>query len=142
MNLSPAERVPMLVIGEADKPADVEFITQAAPLLKALAKLSEVKLIADEATFAAASAMSPVAVQAGVRMALQVTIDIEAERGRLAKEVARLEGEITKAHAKLGNESFVARAPAAVVAQERARVDDFTQTLQRLRDQLSRPPAA
>ena len=142
MNLSPAERVPMLVIGEADKPADVEFITQAAPLLKALAKLSEVKLIADEATFAAASAMSPVAVQAGVRMALQVTIDIEAERGRLAKEVARLEGEITKAHAKLGNESFVARAPAAVVAQERARVDDFTQTLQRLRDQLSRLPAA
>ncbi|MDO8376535.1 MAG: class I tRNA ligase family protein, partial [Aquabacterium sp.] len=142
MNLSPAERVPMLVIGEAGKLADVDFITQAAPLLKALAKLSEVKLIADEAAFAEASAMSPVAVQAGVRMALQVTIDIEAERGRLAKEVARLEGEITKAHAKLGNESFVARAPAAVVAQERARVDDFTQTLQRLRDQLSRLPAA
>ncbi|MDO9290668.1 MAG: valine--tRNA ligase [Hydrogenophaga sp.] len=142
MNLSPAERVPMLVIGEAGKPADIEFITQAAPLLKALAKLSEVKLIADEATFAEASAMSPVAVQAGVRMALQVTIDVEAERGRLAKEVARLEGEITKAHAKLGNESFVARAPAAVVAQERARVDDFTQTLQRLRDQLARLPAA
>jgi valyl-tRNA synthetase len=138
MNLSPAERVPMLVIGEAGKPADAEFITRAAPLLKALAKLSEVKLIADEASFAAASAMSPVAVQSGVRMALQVTIDIEAERGRLAKEVARLEGEITKAHAKLGNESFVARAPAAVVAQERARVDDFTQTLQRLRDQLAR----
>ena len=142
MNLSPAERVPMLVIGEAGKRADVHFITQAAPLLKALAKLSEVKLITDEVSFAAASAMSPVAVQAGVRMALQVTIDIEAERGRLAKEVARLEGEITKAHAKLGNERFVARAPAAVVAQERARVDDYTQTLQRLSDQLARLPAA
>jgi valyl-tRNA synthetase len=56
----------------------------------------------------------------------------------LSKEVARLEGEITKAQAKLGNESFVARAPAAVVAQERERLEGFTQTLDRLRAQLSR----
>ena len=140
MGLSPAERVPLYSLGDA------AFMQQAAPLLKALAKLAEVQVFEDEAAFAQATASSPVAVQGAVRMALHVEIDVEAERARLAKEIARLEGEITKADAKLGNESFVARAPAAVVAQERARLDDFRQTLRRLQDQSARlvsaPPAA
>ena len=132
MSLSPAERVPLLAMGDA------AFLEQAAPLLKALAKLADVKVFSDEAAFAQATASSPVAVQGEVRMALHVEIDVEAERARLAKEIARLEGEIVKADAKLGNESFVARAPAAVVAQERARLDDFRQSLRRLQDQLAR----
>jgi len=135
MSLSPAERVPLLAIGEA---GDAGFVAQAAPLLKALAKLSDVAVFSDEAAFAEASALSPVVVAAGVRLALKVEIDVDAERARLAKEIARLDGEITKAHAKLGNESFVARAPAAVVEQERARLADFTQTVARLKDQLAR----
>jgi valyl-tRNA synthetase len=81
-----------------------------------------------------------VAVQGGVRMALFVEIDVAAEHARLAKEIARLEGEITKAHAKLGNESFVARAPAVVVEQERARMAEFSQTLVRLQDQARQLP--
>ena len=60
----------------------------------------------------------------------------------LVDRLAASDDKITKAQAKLGNESFVARAPAAVVAQERARVDGFSQTLQRLREQLARLPAA
>ncbi|MEY8877293.1 MAG: valine--tRNA ligase [Leptothrix sp. (in: b-proteobacteria)] len=132
MNLSPAERVPLLTFGDA------EFIAQAAPLLKALAKVSEVQLLADEAAFAAATEMAPVAMQGAARLALKVEIDIEAERARLGKEVARLQGEIAKAEAKLGNESFVARAPAAVVAQERERISTFGATLERLQGQLAR----
>jgi valyl-tRNA synthetase len=67
------------------------------------------------------------------RLALEVQIDLDAERARVAKEVTRLEGEIVKAHAKLGNESFVARAPAAVVAQERQRLADFESQLSQQR---------
>ena len=52
--------------------------------------------------------------------------------------MTRLEGEMAKAQAKLGNESFVARAPAAVVAQERERLEGYSHTLDRLREQLSR----
>ncbi|HRH87754.1 MAG TPA: valine--tRNA ligase [Rubrivivax sp.] len=132
MNLSPAERVPLLVVGDA------EFIAAATPLLKALARLSEVRQLADDAAFAEATRSTPVAVQGDARLALQVAIDVEAESARLAKEIARIEAEIGKATAKLGNASFVERAPAAVVAQEKQRLDDFRRTLDRLRDQASR----
>ena len=136
MTLSPAERVPLMVHGEA------AFVDQAAGLLKALAKLSEVRPIADEAGFNEATSSSPVAVVGGLRMALHVEVDVAAEIERLGKEITRLDGEITKAQAKLGNESFVARAPAAVVAQEQQRVADFTASRQRLAEQIERMSAA
>ena len=132
MNLSPSERVPLVAIGDA------AFIDAAAPLVKALAKLSEVRPNADEAAFAEATKMSPVVVVGDARVALHVEIDVAAERQRLGKEAERLRGEIAKANAKLGNESFVARAPAAVVEQERQRVAEFGRTLQRVEDQLQR----
>ena len=131
MNLSPAERMPLLVTGDA------EFITKAAPVLKALGKLSEVKQL-DETAFAEATALAPVAVQGDARLALHVEIDVAAEKERLTKEIKRLEGEIVKAQAKLGNESFVARAPAAVVEQEKQRMADFGATLERVQQQFNR----
>jgi valyl-tRNA synthetase len=131
MALSPAERVPLLTTGDA------AFITQAAPIVKALGKLAEVQVL-DEAAFAAATASAPVSVQGETRLALHVEIDVAAERERLGKEIKRLEGEIAKAEAKLGNESFVARAPAAVVEQEKARMADFGTALERVRTQFTR----
>ncbi len=132
MGLSPSDRVPLLAGG------DLSFLREAAPALKVLAKLQSVELIEDEAAFNAQSAMSPVLVHGAARLALKVEIDVEAERARIAKEIARLEGEVSKATAKLGNESFVARAPAAVVAQERQRIADFSATVVRLKDQAAR----
>jgi valyl-tRNA synthetase len=69
---------------------------------------------------------------------LQVEIDVAVECERLDKEIARLSGEIGKARAKLANASFVARAPAAVVEQERRRLDGFIATLAELEPQRAR----
>jgi valyl-tRNA synthetase len=131
MGLSPAERVPLLATGDAT------FIDAAAPLIKVLAKLSEVQPL-DETAFADATQAAPVAVAGTVRMALKVEVDRAAEQARLAKEIARLDGEVSKAEAKLANQGFVARAPAAVVEQEQRRLADFRQALRRLRDQSDR----
>ena len=135
MNLSPAVKVPLAVSGPADR------VDTFAPYLAALARLSEVKHVA-AFTEAPAGSAAPVAVVGEYHLMLAIEVDAAAERERLGKEIARLEGEIRKAEGKLGNESFVARAPAAVVAQERERLAGFSGTLARVREQLARLPAA
>ncbi|ATG93403.1 valine--tRNA ligase [Paracidovorax citrulli] len=132
MNVSPATRLPLYAVGDAD------FMRAAAPALQALAKLSEVKVFDDEATWAAAAQAAPVAVVGEARLCLHMEIDVAAEKARLAKEIGRIEGEIAKARGKLANEAFVAKAPPAVIEQEHKRVADFGATLERLRDQLTR----
>jgi len=132
LGTSPATRLPLYAVGDA------AFMRNATPVLQALAKLSEVKVFDDEASWAAAAQSAPVAVVGDVRLCLYMEIDVAAEKARLTKEATRLEGEIAKAQGKLGNESFVARAPAAVIEQEKKRVADFGATLQKVREQLAR----
>lgn len=69
---------------------------------------------------------------------LRVEIDVAAERERLGREIARIDGEIAKAGAKLGNPKFAERAPAAIVAQERERLAEFESLRQRVDEQLQR----
>jgi valyl-tRNA synthetase len=107
-------------------------------VLQALAKLAEVKLFDDESAWQTAAQAAPVAVVGDARMCLFMEIDLEAEKLRLGKEIARLEGEIAKATAKLGNEAFVAKAPPEVIAQSHQRVAEFGDTLNKVREQLQR----
>ncbi|MGB4927680.1 MAG: valine--tRNA ligase, partial [Giesbergeria sp.] len=132
MNVSPATRLPLYALGDA------EFLRTSAPVLQALAKLSEVRVFDQEAAWQAAAQAAPVAVVGSARLCLHMEIDVTAERARLTKEAARIEGELGKARAKLANEAFVAKAPAAVLDQERRRMTDFTSTLDRLQEQLQR----
>ena len=128
MGISPAQKVPLVASGDA------EVLHRCAPYLKALAKLAEVDIVERMPE----DANAPIAVIGEIRLMLRIEIDVAAETERLAKEIARLEGEIAKAGAKLANESFVARAPAQVVEQEKKRLADFTATVEKLKPQLAR----
>ncbi len=59
--------------------------------------------------------------------------DGAAERERLGKEIAKLEADLKATEAKLGNQSFVERAPKDVVEEHRRRRDDFNARLTQLR---------
>ncbi|HEV3105779.1 MAG TPA: valine--tRNA ligase [Trinickia sp.] len=135
MNLSPATKVPLLVNGDAGQ------WRAFAPFAQALARLSEVRIMADEAALDREAHGAPIAIVGGDKLALLVEIDVAAERERLGKEIARLDAEIAKCAAKLGNEAFVAKAPAAVVEQEQKRLSQYRDTIVKLSAQLTRLPA-
>ena len=136
MGVSPAQRLPLLAV--ADNAEEAAFLRANADVLRNLAKLSEVKVFDDVTAWEKEAQNAPVSVVGGARLALFVEIDVAAEKARLSKEVTRLQGEIAKANGKLGNEAFVAKAPAAVIEQERKRVADFGATLARIQEQLAR----
>jgi len=125
MKLPPQEKVPFYVTGPLSASTATAFVSLARP--------SELRVVEQLPTVDA-----PVAVAGPHRVMAHVEVDVAAERERLGKELARLEGEIGKARGKLGNASFVERAPAKVVEQERARLAGFEAALGRLREQLDK----
>ncbi len=135
MQLSPAVRMPLIM--ETAVGANAAQLNSFAPYLQALAKLSEVQVVE-----ALPESPAPVSIVGNTKLMLKVEIDVAAERERLLKEITRLEGEITKGNAKLGNEAFVARAPAQVVQAEQERLAAFMGTLSKLREQFEKLPPA
>jgi len=129
MEISPSRRVPLFVSGSGDPEELQATIASTA----ALARLSDIRIVAN-----LPDTDAPVSIVGDWRLMLHVEMDIAAERERLAKEIARLEGEVARAGAKLGNPGFVERAPAAVVAQEKERLAAFGATLEKLKPQLDK----
>jgi valyl-tRNA synthetase len=134
MQLAPSVRVPLIL--EPGNAQDKQRMEGFAPYIQSLGKLSEVQIVD-----ALPESPAAVSIVGTTKLMLKVEIDVAAERERLAKEIARIEGEIAKCNGKLGNESFVARAPAAVVEQEKERLASFSATVEKMREQLEKLPA-
>ncbi len=128
MAISPAQKLPLVAAGDAQR------LGEFAPYLRALARLDAVEIVDRLPT----GSIAPVQVVGDTRLMLNVQVDVDAERQRLDKELARIGSEIGKAQAKLANARFVDRAPAAVVAQERERLASFETTHARLQEQRRR----
>ncbi len=127
MNVSPALRVPLFISGNAT------VIDPQLPYLTMLAKISDAQMVAQ-----LPDANAPVALTSAGKWMLDIKIDVALEAARLTKEIVRLENEIVKGHSKLANASFVERAPAAVVEQERKRLAEFAATVAQLKVQLQK----
>ena len=135
MNLSPAKRVPLVASGDA------QTFTALSPYVQWLARLSAVEMVPD-VNAAASGQAAPIKVVDDYRLMLKIEVDVKTERDRIDKEIARVTGEIQEGEGKLGNASFVERAPAAVVAQVRERLTSLRATLEKLLEQRARLPEA
>jgi valyl-tRNA synthetase len=129
MGLAPGAKVDMLVTGDVDAHGVEAFRSY----VMALARLSEFRVVD-----ALPERDAPVEIVGALRIMLDVKVDPAAERERLSKERTSTEREVIGAKAKLGNEGFVSRAPAAVVEQERARLAASEAKLSKLDEQLRR----
>jgi valyl-tRNA synthetase len=134
MNISPAKDLPVLFKnGSAE---DQQRLQNNQQFLKKLASLESVTWLnaGDREPMSATALVGSMEIlvpMAGI-------IDKDAEIARLTKESTKLEMNITSTEAKLSNEAFVAKAPEAVVAAERARVAEHKIAVEKLREQIQK----
>ncbi|MEY6432673.1 valine--tRNA ligase [Thioalkalicoccus limnaeus] len=134
MNIPPARPLPVLIANASDQ--DRAWLIAARPYLDFLARTASVTLLADDER----APESAIALVGDMRILIPMAglIDKDAELKRLAKEIARIEADLTGIEQKLANPNFVDRAPAAVVAKERERLASQGAALARLQEQAAR----
>ena len=131
-NIKPSQDIPLLLQG--GNTADKDNATQAENMLGRLANVTSIEWLSDGEK-APLNALSLVG-DLKVMVPLAGLIDLEAERGRIGKEVDKAQQELEKIDKKLSNEAFVAKAPAAVVNKDRERAAELQTTLQTLQKQI------
>ena len=132
LSIPPSREIALLV--RFDDPAAADVLLRYERYFRRLARVSGI-------TAHAAPGKPPQAAGAVVRggeifIPLEGLIDLDAERSRIAKELTRVTGMFENTNRKLGNASFVEKAPAAVVEQERSKLESFRTTMEKLKASL------
>ncbi|WP_130536852.1 valine--tRNA ligase [Thiomicrorhabdus indica] len=134
MDIAPSKPLPVLLSGLNKQ--DTNYLENNRLFLQTLAKIESIDVLeneddAPESAVALVGEMKVLIPMAGL-------IDKDAELARLNKEISKLEGEIKRLSGKLSNESFVAKAPEAVVAKEREKLADYETALNNLKAQYEK----
>ncbi|WP_207063368.1 valine--tRNA ligase [Motiliproteus sp. SC1-56] len=134
MAISPAK--PIDVLFRKGTPGDAERLQNNQQFLKKLANLASVRWLADdeEAPLAATALVG----ETEVLVPMAGLIDKDAELARLQKELDKLSKSIKQVEGKLGNANFVDKAPEAVVAKERAKLEEARSACERLQAQYDK----
>ena len=130
MNVPPSRKAKLFV-----KTAFGDSFLAATPFFQKLASASEVEIVdgyEDE------GAVSIVTDAATIYIPMADMVDLEKEKARLTAELNKTQSEIARAEAKLGNQGFVAKAPAAVVEAERSKLEKLKVTAKALADALAK----
>ena len=136
MNVPPGTKVPLAIQGMRDEAK--AWLAKHDSLIAGLARVASFEHVTDIPE----GAIQLVVDEATIAIPLTGVIDLDAERQRLEKAIAKADGEIAKLTGKLGNEKFVANAPEAVVAENRARLADEEAQRDKLKEALERIAAA
>jgi valyl-tRNA synthetase len=134
MNIPPGKELTVILGNGSER--DKSRLEENAPFLKKLAKLADIAWLpaGEEAPFAATALVGDLEIL----VPMAGLIDRDAELARLAREIGKLEQELSRIQGKLNNASFVDKAPAAVVAKEREKLQAQQQALETLQEQEHR----
>jgi valyl-tRNA synthetase len=131
-NLPPVREVPLLV---SDKGTDTGFWKRNESLLRSIARLSDIRLLAPgEIPPLSATAVLD---QATLMIPLAGLIDIASELSRLEKQLAKLRSDLERIETKLKNEAFISKAPAELVEMERSRAANTANEIRELESQMT-----
>ena len=134
MNVAPGRKAAVYVV--SDKQSVQDIFTEGKLFFASLAGASEVTVQADKSGIAD-DAVSVVIPNATVYIPFAELVDIAQEIERLKKEEKRLNGELSRVNGMLNNERFMSKAPEAKVAEERAKLEKYTQMLTQVKERLA-----
>ena len=124
MNIAPSKKAKLYIVTKY-----TDTFTRTAKILEKLASTSEVALVD---AYEADDAIQIVTDGGRFFIPMSDVIDFEKEKIRLNSELERMLGEISRIEKKLANEGFVAKAPAAVVEGEKAKLKKYTEAKEAL----------
>lgn len=133
MDVAPSRKAHIIVVTASDKIA--KMFTDGEGFLERLASVSSLETRQTKEGIPS-TAVTAVFGGGEIYIPLEDLIDIAKELERLDKEKTRLDGEIKRLNGKLSNESFVSKAPAAVVEQERAKLAKYEEMYANLSDRI------
>lgn len=134
MNVAPGKKAAVYVV--SDREEVCRIFEEGSQFFTALAAASELTVQTDKSGIDD-NAVSVVIPNATVYIPFEELVDIAQEIERLKKEQKRLEGELARVQGMLGNEKFMAKAPEQKVAEERAKLEKYTQMKAQVEERLA-----
>ena len=134
MNVPPSKKAKVYVVSEEEEIRQV--FENGKVFFAALGYASEVTIQADK-TGIADDAVSAVTSKAVIYMPFAELVDIEKEIERLNKEAERLNKELARVNGMLSNERFLSKAPESKVAEEKAKLEKYTNMMEQVKERLA-----